>query len=141
MINNDFPWCQKAKKKRSIYKMFFFDFLKRLVRAGLSRGALSKKTTFVESTWKMSLASPTFYFSVSLFLWHTLEFVIDGTLRLLVILFFATLPNLIQHSPFINFRRNLPVSPFIPDSLFINSCAQSTAVAWSLGKAMRKSKK
>ena len=33
----------------------------------------------------------------------TLEFRIDGTPRLLIIPFFATLPNLIQHSPFINF--------------------------------------
>ena len=32
-----------------------------------------------------------------------LEFRIDGTPRLLIILFFATLPNLIQHSPLINF--------------------------------------
>ena len=33
----------------------------------------------------------------------TLEFRIDGTPRLLIIPFFATLPNLIQHSLFINF--------------------------------------
>ena len=33
----------------------------------------------------------------------TIEFRIDGTPRLLIIPFFATLPNLIQHSPFINF--------------------------------------
>ena len=33
----------------------------------------------------------------------TLEIRIDETTRLLIILFFATLPNLIQHSPFINF--------------------------------------
>ena len=33
----------------------------------------------------------------------TLEFRIDGTTRLLIIPFFATLPNLIQYSPFINF--------------------------------------
>ena len=33
----------------------------------------------------------------------TLEFRIDGTPRLLIIPFFATLRNLIQHSPFINF--------------------------------------
>ena len=32
-----------------------------------------------------------------------LEFRIDGTPCLLIIPFFATLPNLIQHSPFINF--------------------------------------
>ena len=34
---------------------------------------------------------------------HTLKFQIYGTPRLLIIPFFATLPNLIQHSPFINF--------------------------------------
>ena len=39
----------------------------------------------------------------SFLLHHTLEFRIDGTTRLLIIPFFATLPNLIQHSPFINF--------------------------------------
>ena len=33
----------------------------------------------------------------------TLEFRVEGTPRLLIIPFFATLPNLIQHSPFINF--------------------------------------
>ena len=33
----------------------------------------------------------------------TLEFPIDGTPRLLIIPFFAILPNLIKHSPFINF--------------------------------------
>ena len=33
----------------------------------------------------------------------TLEIRIDETTRLLIILFFATLPNLIQHSLFINF--------------------------------------
>ena len=33
----------------------------------------------------------------------TLEFQIEETPRLLIIPFFATLPNLIQHSPFINF--------------------------------------
>ena len=34
---------------------------------------------------------------------HTLEFRIDATPRLLIVPFFATLPNLIQRSPFINF--------------------------------------
>ena len=24
-----FPWCQKAKEKKSLFKMFIFDFLKR----------------------------------------------------------------------------------------------------------------
>ena len=33
-----------------------------------------------------------------------LEFRIDGTLRLLIIPFFVTLSNFIQHSPFINFE-------------------------------------
>ena len=33
---------------------------------------------------------------------YTLEFRIDGTPRLLIIPFFATLPNLIQHFSFIN---------------------------------------
>ena len=33
------------------------------------------------------------------------------------------------------FWRILPASPFIPDSSFMNSCAQSTMLAWSLGKA------
>ena len=33
----------------------------------------------------------------------TLDFRIDGTPRLLIIPFFAILPNLIKHSPFINF--------------------------------------
>ena len=33
----------------------------------------------------------------------TLEFQIDGTSRLLIIPLFATLTNLIQHYPFINF--------------------------------------
>ena len=32
----------------------------------------------------------------------TLKFRTDGTPRLLIITFFATVPNLIQHSPFIN---------------------------------------
>ena len=31
----------------------------------------------------------------------------------------------------------LPASHFIPDTPFINSCAQSTGVAWSLGKATK----
>ena len=36
---------------------------------------------------------------------NTLEFRIDGTPRLLIIPFFATLPNLIQQYPFINFGK------------------------------------
>ena len=35
---------------------------------------------------------------------HTLELWIDETSRLLIIPFFATLPNLIQYSAFINFE-------------------------------------
>ena len=31
----------------------------------------------------------------------------------------------------------MPASPFIPDFLFSNSCAQSTAVVWSQGKATK----
>ena len=31
----------------------------------------------------------------------------------------------------------MPASPFIPDSLFSNSCAQSTDVVWSQGKATK----
>ena len=38
------------------------------------------------------------------FIVNTPEFRIDGTPRLLIIPFFATLPNIIQHSPFINFE-------------------------------------
>ena len=38
----------------------------------------------------------------------TLEFQIDGTPRLLIIPFFVTLPNLIQHYPFINFGEIFP---------------------------------
>ena len=52
-----------------------------------------------------------------------LEFRIDGTPRLLIIPFFVTLPNLNQ------FWRILPAAPFISDSPFINSWAQSAGVA------------
>ena len=38
------------------------------------------------------------------FIVNTVKFRIDGTPRLLIIPFFATLPNIIQHSPFINFE-------------------------------------
>ena len=31
----------------------------------------------------------------------------------------------------------MPATPFIPDSPFINSCAQSTVVVCSLGKATK----
>ena len=68
---------------------------------------------------------------------RTLELRIDGTPRLLNIPFFATLFNLIQHSPFINFGEICQPPLFIPDSPFINSCTQSTAVAWSLDKATK----
>ena len=39
--------------------------------------------------------------------------------------------------PVYYFWRILPASPFISDSQFINSSVQSTAVAWSLGKAAK----
>ena len=42
-------------------------------------------------------------YAIFIAIWNTLEFRIDGTPRLLIIPFFATLPNLIQHSRFINF--------------------------------------
>ena len=42
-------------------------------------------------------------YAIFIAIWNTLEFRIDGTPRLLIIPFFATLPNLIQHSWFINF--------------------------------------
>ena len=54
--------------------------------------------------------------------YSNLEFRIDGTPRLLIIPFFVTLPNLNQ------FWRILPAAPFISDSLFINSWAQSAEV-------------
>ena len=49
----------------------------------------------------------------------TLEFRIDGILRLLIISFFATLPNLIKHFPFINFGEFCqPPRLFRPPLLF-----------------------
>ena len=48
----------------------------------------------------LSFQSSGYYFLV---FFSILEFRIDGTPRLLIIPFLATLPNLIQHSPFINF--------------------------------------
>ena len=58
----------------------------------------------------------------------TLDFRIDGTPRLLIIPFFAILPNLIQQSPFINFGELCQPPLLIPESPF-NSCEQSTAAA------------
>ena len=63
----------EGKEKDLFPKCYFLTFWNRLVRAGLSQGSLSKTTTFVESTWKMSLACPPFLFSVTLFLWHKLD--------------------------------------------------------------------
>ena len=48
----------------------------------------------------------------------TLEFRIDGNPRLLIILFFATLPNLIQHSLFINFWELFQL-PLLLQTLFL----------------------
>ena len=56
---------RQRKEKELFTKCSFFTFKNRLVRAGLSQGALLKTTTFVESTWNMSLASPTFHFSMT----------------------------------------------------------------------------
>ena len=82
------------------------------------------------ATFKVRKCDSLFY-KINTFLQKNiaLELRIDGAPRLLIIPFFAALPNLIQHSPFINFGEFWPVSPFIPYSPFINSCAQSTAVA------------
>ena len=41
---------RQRKEKELFTKCSFFTFKNRLVRAGLSRGALLKTTTFVEST-------------------------------------------------------------------------------------------
>ena len=41
--------------------------------------------------------------SMFFILCDTVEFRIDGTPRLLIIPFFPTLPNLIEHSPFVSF--------------------------------------
>ena len=55
----------------------------------------------------------------------TLEFRIDGTRRLLIIPFFATLPNLIHHSPFINFGEFCqPVLLFQTPRLLIDTHSQ-----------------
>ena len=62
-----FPGARRQRKEKDLFaKCYFLSFWKRLVRAGLSQGALSKTTIFVQSTWRMSLASPT--------LWHKLDF-------------------------------------------------------------------
>ena len=54
---------------------------------------------------------------------------IDGTPYLLIIPFFCQPPQPYSALLVYQFWRILPVSPFIPDSLFINSCAQSTVEA------------
>ena len=86
--------------------------------------------------WKKSFSWISY--SSSLYWERTLEFRIGGTPRLLIIPFFVTLPNLIQHSAFINFGEFCqPPTPFIPEFPFINSCVQSIAVAWNLGKTTK----
>ena len=46
-----FPGARRQRKEKDLFtKCSFFTFQNRLVRAGLSRGALLKTTTFVEST-------------------------------------------------------------------------------------------
>ena len=66
----------------------------------------------------------------------TLEFRIDGTPGLLIIPFFAPSPTLFS-TPRSLVLDNFASLPFIPDSPFINSCAQSAALAWRLGKATK----
>ena len=91
------------------------------------------KNTYFEKHWQTG-ASETHLINTKLFiqiLLCTLEFRIDGTSRLLIIPFFCHPPQ-----PY----SSLPVYQFwiIPDFPFINSCAQSTSVAWSLGKATKR---
>ena len=62
----------------------------------------------VKNTWgrvfKITLLRRCFWsFWKTHFIPTTLEFQIDGTPRLLIIPLFVTLPNLTQHSPYINF--------------------------------------
>ena len=46
-----FPGGRRQRKEKELFtKYSFFTFKNRLVRVGLSRGALLKTTTFVEST-------------------------------------------------------------------------------------------
>ena len=67
-----FPDGRRQRKEKELFtKCSFFTFKNRLVRAGLSQGALLKTTTFAERTWNMSLASPTFHFSMTSFLHWT----------------------------------------------------------------------
>ena len=64
-----FPGARRQRKEKDLFtKCSFFTFRNRLVRAGLSWSALLKTTTFFESTLKMSLARPTFHFSMTSFL-------------------------------------------------------------------------
>ena len=106
---------------------------------------LKKKTN--PQTFKSSSCKKTFLQCLMLYLYNllrgmffilcdTLEFRIDGTPRLLIIPFFPTLPNLIEYSPFVSFGEFCQ-PPLLFKTPFINSCAQSTAVAWSLGKAAK----
>ena len=63
-------------------------------------------------------------------LYTTFEFRINGTPRLLIIPFFATFLNLIQHSPFINFGEFCQsLLLFQTPRLLIHVHSQSTAVA------------
>ena len=50
--------------------------------------------------------------------------------------FWQTTPTLFS-TPRLLILENLSASSFIPNSPFTNSCAQSTAVAWSVGKATK----
>ena len=64
-----FPGTRRQRKEKELFtKCFLFTFCNKLVRPGLSWGVLLNTTAFVESTWKMSLASPTFHFSMTSFL-------------------------------------------------------------------------
>ena len=76
-----FPGPRRQRKEKDLFtKCSFLTFWSRLVREGLFRGALSKTTTFVESTWKLSLSSPTFNFFMTSFLWHKLDLKIGNIL-------------------------------------------------------------
>ena len=59
---------------------------------------LTGKIKIITNDWEISNIMNNYFVEKT-----TLEFGIDRPTRLLIIQFFATLPNLIQHSPFINF--------------------------------------
>ena len=61
---------------------------------------LTGKIKIIITDWEISNIMNNYFVEIT-----TLEFGIDGPTRLLIIPFFATLPNLIQHSPFINFGK------------------------------------